>query len=152
MYLVRRSDSHINIELEQPLLIVGDVKVDFSQKIKLDLMNLSGRPRYISNGKLFHFWINTFFIDRQKSTALTHSFINLNTEHGHVRQCRSAHTSGSQYLTITYYRSRLGGRKKKLSNPLPNCLSRSNVSAIAVSRKLVEHRVMSLPATIPSVL
>ena len=45
VYLVRRSDSHINIELEQPLLIVGDVKVDFSQKIKLDLMNLSGRLR-----------------------------------------------------------------------------------------------------------
>ena len=99
MYLVRRSDSHINIELEQPLLIVGDVKVDFSQKIKLDLMNLSGRPRYISNGKLFHFWINTFFIDRQKSTALTHSFINLNTEHGHVRQCRSALSSGSPRTT-----------------------------------------------------
>ena len=43
MYLVRRSDSRINIELEQPLLIVGDIKVDFSQKIKLDLMNLSVR-------------------------------------------------------------------------------------------------------------
>ena len=99
VYLVRRSDSHINIELEQPLLIVGDVKVDFSQKIKLDLMNLSGRPRYISNGKLFHFWINTFFIDRQKSTALTHSFINLVTEHGHVRQCRSALSSGSPRTT-----------------------------------------------------
>ena len=34
-----------------------------------------------------------------------------------------------QYMTITYYRSRLSGRKKKLSNPLPNCLSRSNVSS-----------------------
>jgi len=93
VYLVRRSDSRINIELEQPLLIVGDVKIDFSQKMKLDIL---GRPRYVSGGKLFHFWFNTFFIDRQRSSPLTHSFINLDLETSRsARQTRSAHSSGS---------------------------------------------------------
>merc|ERR1719290_571718 len=75
VYLVKRTDGRINIELQNPLLIVGDVKIDFTQKIKLDILNLSGRPRYVSNvpnGKLFHFWVNTFFIDQQRSTVLTH--------------------------------------------------------------------------------
>jgi len=75
VYLVKRTDGRINIELQNPLLIVGDVKIDFTQKIKLDILNLSGRPRYVSNvpnGKLFHFWVNTFFIDQQRSSPLTH--------------------------------------------------------------------------------
>lgn len=75
VYLVKRTDGRINIELQNPLLIVGDVKIDFTQKIKLDILNLSGRPRYVSNvpnGKLFHFWVNTFFIDQQRSSELTH--------------------------------------------------------------------------------
>ena len=28
---------------QNPLLIVGDVKIDFTQKIKLDIMNIMGR-------------------------------------------------------------------------------------------------------------
>ena len=43
VYLVKRTDGRINIELQNPLLIVGDVKIDFTQKIKLDILNLSGR-------------------------------------------------------------------------------------------------------------
>jgi phosphatidylinositol-3,4,5-trisphosphate 3-phosphatase/dual-specificity protein phosphatase PTEN len=75
VYLVKRTDGRINIELQNPIVIVGDVKIDFTQKIKLDILNLSGRPRYVSNvpnGKLFHFWVNTFFIDQQRSSDLTH--------------------------------------------------------------------------------
>ena len=63
VYLVKRTDGRINIELQvrlflvirckqtstnvchhqNPLLIVGDVKIDFTQKIKLDIMNIMGR-------------------------------------------------------------------------------------------------------------
>lgn len=74
VYQVRRTDGRINIELPSALLIVGDIKIEFSQKIKLDVFNFSQKPKYISSGpKLFHFWVNTFFIDQQRSSSLTHS-------------------------------------------------------------------------------
>ena len=38
---MRRTDGRINIELPSPLLIVGDIKIEFSQKIKLDVFNFS---------------------------------------------------------------------------------------------------------------
>jgi len=101
VYLVKRTDGRINIELQNPLLIVGDVKIDFTQKIKLDIMNIMGRPRYVSNGKLFHFWVNTFFIDQHRSTHLTHdSTVSVprpqpNLQPAAESKSRSAHNSGS---------------------------------------------------------
>ena len=35
VYQVRRNDGRINIDLPTPLLIVGDIKIEFSQKMKL---------------------------------------------------------------------------------------------------------------------
>jgi len=102
VYLVKRTDGRINIELQNPLLIVGDVKIDFTQKIKLDIMNIMGRPRYVSNGKLFHFWVNTFFIDQHRSTHLTHdSTVSVPRPQPTLqaapesKHSRSAHNSGS---------------------------------------------------------
>lgn len=102
VYLVKRTDGRINIELQNPLLIVGDVKIDFTQKIKLDIMNIMGRPRYVSNGKLFHFWVNTFFIDQSRSTHLTHdSTVSVPRPQPSLqaapesKHSRSAHNSGS---------------------------------------------------------
>merc|ERR1719209_1464962 len=101
VYLVKRTDGRINIELQNPLLIVGDVKIDFTQKIKLDIMNIMGRPRYVSNGKLFHFWVNTFFIDQHRSTHLTHdSTVSVPRPQPSIQaaaesKSRSAHNSGS---------------------------------------------------------
>lgn len=102
VYLVKRTDGRINIELQNPLLIVGDVKIDFTQKIKLDILNITGRPRYVSNGKLFHFWVNTFFIDQHRSTHLTHDSTVSAPRHPPLQplcpqesKSRSAHNSGS---------------------------------------------------------
>ena len=43
VYQVRRNDGRINIDLPVPLLIVGDIKIEFQQKLKLDILNLSQR-------------------------------------------------------------------------------------------------------------
>jgi len=102
VYLVKRTDGRINIELQNPLLIVGDVKITFTQRIKLDIMGM-GRPRYVSNGNLFHFWVNTFFIDQHRSTYLTHdSTVSVPRPHPSLQPAaeskqtsRSAHNSGS---------------------------------------------------------
>ena len=46
VYQVRRNDGRINIDLPVPLLIVGDIKIEFQQKLKLDILNLSQRYKY----------------------------------------------------------------------------------------------------------
>ena len=51
VYQVKRTDGRINIELPQPLLIVGDIKIKFIQKMKLDILNLS--QRWVTNEEIF---------------------------------------------------------------------------------------------------
>lgn len=113
VYLVKRTDGRINIELSRPLLMVGDVKIKFTQKMKIfDVFN---RPKYINQHKLFHFWVNTFFIDLERSTPLTHESIVSRpngSQAGPVtsgavaaeavtaavdRNCRSTHNSGGGF-------------------------------------------------------
>jgi len=121
VYLVKRTDGRINIELQNALLIVGDVKIEFFQKIKLDFLNFTKGPKSFSNvpnGKLFHFWVNTYFMDLQRSSKLTHestpslnlsgrsvtaptTTFNLLSSQGYSsveeteqRNCRSTHNSG----------------------------------------------------------
>lgn len=101
VYQVRRTDGRINIDLPTPLLIVGDIKIEFCQKIKLEIG--FQKPKYFSSAKLFHFWVNTFFIDQQRSSSLTHSSPGYQVRAPapapppswpEDRNCRSTHNSG----------------------------------------------------------
>ncbi len=77
-YLVRKGDRQVRLEVNPPLLICGDVKIEFSSKIKL-LDNLGNFRANWKNFKLghtnkeFHFWFNTFFVDSPFSSDLSHS-------------------------------------------------------------------------------
>merc|ERR1719309_361344 len=70
VYQVKRTDGRISIQLPSPLLIVGDVKIEFYQK---NFNYGKGkRQKFINQSKLFHLWVNTFFIDLERSNDLTH--------------------------------------------------------------------------------
>ena len=68
------NDSKVVFKLSTPLTLSGDVKIAFNQK--LSLFHLRNKPtKFIStvpHSKLFHFWINTFFISKNFSSELTH--------------------------------------------------------------------------------
>ena len=58
-----------------PLLINGDVKIVFTQKMNVDVLHLRNKPKFISHvphSKLFHFWVNTCFINMRVSSDLSH--------------------------------------------------------------------------------
>jgi len=75
VYTVNLDDNKLILELRSPLLLSGDVKIVFNQKLNVDLLHLSTKPKFLSHFphcNLFHFWVNTFFIDLQHSSPLSH--------------------------------------------------------------------------------
>ena len=72
-------DKKVVLKLNPPLLLNGDVKIVFSQKMNVDLLHLSNKPKFIStvpHSKLFHFWVNTCFINLRVSSDLSHHITN----------------------------------------------------------------------------
>lgn len=67
---IKKSDS-ITIKLPEALLLLNDVKIEVTHSA-----DLFGTKKYSKLNKFqkvkFHFWINTFFIDQERSTDLTH--------------------------------------------------------------------------------
>ena len=72
-------DKKVVLKVNPPLLLNGDVKIVFSQKMNVDLLHLSNKPKFIStvpHSKLFHFWVNTCFINLRVSSDLSHQITN----------------------------------------------------------------------------
>ena len=68
-------ESKVVMNLKEPLPLSGDVKFVFSQKLNVDLLHLRNKPKFFSSvpcPKLFHFWINTFFVGKELSSDLSH--------------------------------------------------------------------------------
>jgi len=78
VYTVGLQNDVIFMKLKDPLVLQGDAKFSFAQKLNLDLLRISTKPKFISSlplGKLLHFWINTFFVGMGVTSPLTHSYL-----------------------------------------------------------------------------
>jgi len=69
-YQIKKSDP-VKIKLPEALLLINDVKIEVTHSA-----DLFGSKKYSKLNKFqkvkFHFWVNTFFIDQERSTDLTH--------------------------------------------------------------------------------
>jgi len=93
VYTVNLTEAKIILELRTPLLLSGDVKISFRQKLNVNLFHGSTKPKFVSHvphGKLFHFWVNTFFVNLQHSTPLSHELYKTRDSQGKVTSFSSS--------------------------------------------------------------
>ena len=80
IYSTSWNDSKVVLKLSNPLDLSGNVKILYIQEMSVDVFHLRNKPtKFIStvpHSKLFHFWVNTFFIDGNSSSELTHRISN----------------------------------------------------------------------------
>jgi len=73
-FVVKRVDRQVRLEVNPPLLISDDVKIEFYTKPKLDFVGLNSKM-FRKPNKEFHFWLNTFFVDSDMSGGLAHDIL-----------------------------------------------------------------------------
>ena len=85
-YIMKRTDRQVRLEVEPPLLVSDDVKIEFFTRPRLDYVGL--HPKLWRKGnKEFHFWLNTFFVDAEMNGGLAHDI--LAREHTNLNNCES---------------------------------------------------------------
>ena len=73
----------VQLNVEPPLLLCGDVKIEFSTKLKLDNFGLKSH-KTMQSKKEFHFWFNTFFVESSFSSKLCHDVVKQKSEPIHT--------------------------------------------------------------------
>ena len=73
-YLSRKGDRNVSLSVNPPLLLSEDVKFEFytKQKFGEQLWGNSKMKFARSGEKVFHFWLNTFFVDMELEGGLAH--------------------------------------------------------------------------------
>jgi hypothetical protein len=71
---MKRVDRQVRLEVDPPLLISDDVKIEFMTKPRLDFVGLNSKM-WRKSSKEFHFWLNTFFVDAEMNGGLAHDIL-----------------------------------------------------------------------------
>ena len=100
--LCRKNERTVSLSVNPPLLLSEDVKIEFISKPKFG-ETFFGKTKPMQNlakgEKMFHFWLNTFFVDMELDGGLAHDL----TETGPIGDGRGGpggphhvhHASGS---------------------------------------------------------
>jgi len=97
-YLSRKGDRNVSLSVNPPLLLSEDVKFEFytKQKFGEQLWGNSKMKFARSGEKVFHFWLNTFFVDMELEGGLAHDLTASNSiEAGRGQGGHVHHASGS---------------------------------------------------------
>ena len=138
IYSTSWNDNRVVLKLSQPLALTGDVKIAFTQKMNVDVFHLRNKPtKFIStvpHSKLFHFWVNTFFIDKKFSSELTHKISNLPAKTPTQARSKRNIPRNRTYSRNLASFSRIKNRFAPLSMPdLSADLSEENLLSLASS-------------------
>lgn len=96
-YLSRKGDRNVSLSVNPPLLLSEDVKFEFytKQKFGEQLWGNSKMKFARSGEKVFHFWLNTFFVDMELEGGLAHDLTASNSIEAGRGQGHVHHASGS---------------------------------------------------------
>jgi len=144
-------DKKVVLKLSPPLLINGDVKIVFTQKMNVDVLHLTNKPKFLHSklippNKLFHFWVNTCFINMKVSSDLSHHI----TEQNAHRNLPSCHEPGLESFTPTPLANRFAPlsppedeekRPATLSEKLTGMLSGAESEETVTSVRLQKHHI-----------
>jgi len=141
-FLCRKSERTVSLSVNPPLLLSEDVKFEFISKPKFG-ETFFGKTKTMQNlakgEKMFHFWLNTFFVDMELDGGLAHDLTETGPIEGLQNKGHVHHASGS---------SEDSSADDIPLRPVANGHPVSHVSFRDSSRENVSLRQTSVPAAV----
>lgn len=82
-YAIKKNERQVSLQIEPPLLLEEDVKIEFSTKPRLDTLlgGIAIKAKFPKSEKVFHFWLNSYFVDKQLEGGLAHDHASHHLHH-----------------------------------------------------------------------